>query len=266
VGQRDPTAVVGRRVFGAFIDLVLWAGVYSMAFSRLARYVKTNGIADACAQLKAGGTDASTCFQLNDRAYFLGSSDSRTLSLLSLAWFIAIFVILQGVAGVTPGKAIAGVRVVREDGSPPGMGRALVRSLMWIIDAQPCGLPLVGFITALSSKGHRRVGDMAAKTFVVPRESVGHPVAVDLGPAPPAYGQPWTPGPTYPTSYPSAPPPAAAQPPVAAPPPIVQQPAAAPPASAAQWDAARGTYILWEPARQAWLQWDAASSSWVPIR
>jgi hypothetical protein len=259
---------MGRRFFAALLDFIIYGGAYAMAFSRLALFVRTNGVSDACSQLKANGTDAATCFQLNDRAYFLGSSDTRTLTLLSLAWFVAIYVILQGVTGATPGKALAGIRVVRQDGAAPGMGRALVRSLMWIVDAQPCGLPLVGFITAVSSKGHRRVGDMAAQTFVVLSEAAGHPVTVGTVAAPPTYGQPWTPGAAYPAAYPTAPPgsPPVMPPPGAPAPPIMQQPVAAPPASAAQWDAARGTYILWEPARQVWLQWDAAISSWVPIR
>ena len=45
------------------------------------------------------------------------------------------------------------------------------------MDGFLCG-PLVGGITMLSSSGNRRVGDMAAKTFVVRASQVGHPVPV----------------------------------------------------------------------------------------
>jgi hypothetical protein len=46
-----------------------------------------------------------------------------------------------------------------------------------VIDGLPL-VPLVGFITALTSTGHRRVGDMAAKTLVVRSKAKGSPVLV----------------------------------------------------------------------------------------
>jgi hypothetical protein len=62
---------------------------------------------------------------------------------------------------------------------------------------------------ALTSRGHRRVGDMAAKTFVVGGQYMGHPIAVpgmttqytvypDPGGQPPAeQPQTWAPPPTW---------------------------------------------------------------------
>ena len=115
-------------------------------------------------------------------------------SLLALLWLasflgsLLIFVVLQGLTGWTPGKLITGIRTVKADGSIVGIPKAFVRWILLIVDGQPCGLPLVGFITGLTTQGHQRVGDMAAKTFVVTRAAVGSPIAVPglTAPPPPA--------------------------------------------------------------------------------
>jgi uncharacterized RDD family membrane protein YckC len=52
--------------------------------------------------------------------------------------------------------------------------------LLLIVDALFCFL--VGLITSLSTKGHQRVGDLVAKTWVVSARDVGYP-PVELAPA-----------------------------------------------------------------------------------
>ncbi len=125
----DPTAVIGRRVGAAIIDVALFAAAYL--------------------GLVASG----------------GGQVAR--SALSIGWVLAVHVVLTGIVGWTPGKRALGLRTVGEDGGPPGIGRALLRTLLLAVDLQPCGVPAVGLITALTTVGHRRVGDMAAKTSVV---------------------------------------------------------------------------------------------------
>jgi uncharacterized RDD family membrane protein YckC len=149
-----------------------------------------------------------------------------------------LLIVLQAFTGFTPGKLITGVRTVREDGRPPGFGKALVRWLLWIVDGFPYFLPLVGFIVGGTTVGHRRVGDMVAKTFVVRAAAAGSPVIVPGLTAPPA-----------PTGWgaPSAPVPAS------------------PPTDRPQWDEGRGTYIQWDPAQQSWMQWSEATRTWSPI-
>src|SRR3546814_11777769 len=70
------------------------------------------------------------------------------------------------------------IGVVGEDGRAPGLGKALLRWVLWVLDGFPYVLPLVGGIVALTTVGHRRVGDMAAKTFVVDRGAMGSPIVV----------------------------------------------------------------------------------------
>jgi RDD family len=95
---------------------------------------------------------------------------------IALGLSILINVLIQGLKGWTPGKLLFGIRTVAGDGRAPGIGRAIIRWLLLIVDGL-CG-GLVGLIVALTSTGHRRVGDMAAKTYVVGKRDMGHPIMV----------------------------------------------------------------------------------------
>ena len=68
-------------------------------------------------------------------------------------------------------------RVVRPDGGRPGIGKARGRTLLLIIDTISLILPL-GLWVAMFSRGHRRIGDMAAGTYVVKSRYAGRPVVL----------------------------------------------------------------------------------------
>ena len=87
--------------------------------------------------------------------------------LLSLASF-GYFVVFEGLFGGTIGKLILGLRVVNAKGQTPGIGAALVRNLLRIVDALPF-LYIVGIIAVLGSEKKQRIGDRAAGTYVVSR-------------------------------------------------------------------------------------------------
>jgi uncharacterized RDD family membrane protein YckC len=72
--------------------------------------------------------------------------------------------------GRTPGKRMAGVRIVTRNGGAPSIGALLVRNLFRLIDSLPF-LYLVGLIACLMSEQRVRVGDMAAGTLLVLDES-----------------------------------------------------------------------------------------------
>jgi hypothetical protein len=182
---------------------------------------------------------------------------------------------------------MVGLRVVDQTtGQLAGFGKSLGRTLMWIVDSFPFFLPLVGLITGLSSKGHRRVGDMVAKTLVVDKRQVGTPPLVpgltapdgayapmppgQYAPPPPGqYAPPPPAGAATPVASPVIPPPAPAtpSPPATAPPPAPAEPAPAEPdgVRAPKWDPDRNAYIQWDPELQAWMQFDDASQRWIPI-
>lgn len=68
--------------------------------------------------------------------------------------------------GSTPGKRIAGVRVVARDGSAPSAGALLVRNVFRLIDSLPLAYGLGLTLVALTRE-HVRSGDMAAGTLLV---------------------------------------------------------------------------------------------------
>jgi hypothetical protein len=281
---------MGRRIGAWVIDSIVIAipGV-ALAASQL-EYLTEDRLAedgvelgDFCDELSERDTSYA-CAEVGNRVYF--DDDPTAVPVVAgLGMTLVLLVILQGLTGATVGKALFGLRTVGEDGQRPGIGKALVRTLLWIVDAAPWCLPLVGFITGLTTTGHRRVGDMAARTFVVRSSDTGAPIAVPglAGTVAPTTAPAWPP-----PSMPPTAPPASSWPPPSGPaswPPPSGEPADVPvtdpdqtatltpdptqpipqPASQPQWDAARGTYIIWDANRSAWLQWDERSSTWVPI-
>lgn len=73
--------------------------------------------------------------------------------------------------GRTPGKRMAGVRLVTRDGAVPTVTALLIRNVFRLIDAFPVCYAL-GLVCVALTKDHRRIGDLAAGTLLVyePRE------------------------------------------------------------------------------------------------
>lgn len=68
--------------------------------------------------------------------------------------------------GQSFGKKIVGIKVVKLDGTQPGIGSYLLRSLLRIIDMQLMN-GLVALISVAVSEKSQRLGDMAAGTTVI---------------------------------------------------------------------------------------------------
>jgi uncharacterized RDD family membrane protein YckC len=67
--------------------------------------------------------------------------------------------------GQTLGKMAAGIRVVASESTAPlDLGRAFLRTVMWVLLAVPAGL---GFLSAIVSRNHRGLHDRFAGTRVV---------------------------------------------------------------------------------------------------
>ena len=206
---QDATAVIGRRTVAWLLDLLIYLGVSAAVFAAVAEYVEVpSGIQafDACRLLQDQDPEAAAgCIEIGDRAYLTSESDNAVQALASLGYF-AVFVLLQG-AGASPGKFLTGLRVVGPDGRAAGVGRSLVRTIMWVVDGAPWFLPLVGFITGLTTTGHRRVGDMVANTYVIRARDTGAPVVTGGAAMPPPAQSQWgaaspspPPSPSHPTS------------------------------------------------------------------
>ncbi|MCB0042041.1 MAG: RDD family protein [Caldilinea sp.] len=83
----------------------------------------------------------------------------------AIIWGYFIFFEL-GWHGQTPGKRLAGTRVVRLDGSGAGFLEVAIRNLVRIVDFMPFAYA-VGFVTMFFNRNARRLGDFAAGTLVI---------------------------------------------------------------------------------------------------
>lgn len=183
----DPTGVMGWRIAAWVVDVALFTLLMAFlgptALSPFAEYYETSQLAeDDCGYVQDINDDATSCLDVGDRIYITDTTETIMQAVVGLAWIVVVMGVAQGRWGVTPGKALVGLEVVDERGEPPGFRRALVRTALWAVDGAPWVLPLVGAATGLTTTGHRRVGDMVARTFVVDKRHTG-PVAV---PGPPA--------------------------------------------------------------------------------
>src|SRR6185437_15786206 len=68
--------------------------------------------------------------------------------------------------GRTPGKRMAGARIVTREGATPSTGALLMRNLFRIIDSLPT-LYVVGLVCCLVTAQRVRIGDLAAGTVLV---------------------------------------------------------------------------------------------------
>lgn len=101
---------------------------------------------------------------------FSGMWKGVVAALLALGWGLAMFLVfcwLEGTSGSTPGKRLAGIRVVGTDLQPCGFGRALLRNLLRMVDGMWCYMP--GIVLVAFGKQWQRVGDMVGRTLVVRR-------------------------------------------------------------------------------------------------
>jgi len=90
------------------------------------------------------------------------------LLLFALTWvYPVLFEVLR--RGATPGKAVMGLRVVHDNGTPVGWTASAVRNLIRAADFLPFGYA-AGLLSCLCDTDFRRLGDLAAGTVVVHSE------------------------------------------------------------------------------------------------
>ena len=173
-GNGSPTKVVGRRVGGFLIDSLVFIALGAIAWFALTDRLD--------ADTSSGGG-----FVIGHTRYAFTSSSNRGIWIaIVILLLLAIFVVMTGLRGTSPGKLATGIRTVRADGAPPGLGRGALRSAVGLVaDGFPYFLPgLTGLVLALSSKDNQRVGDRAAGTWVVRAEVAGRPIAEVVPQAP----------------------------------------------------------------------------------
>lgn len=69
--------------------------------------------------------------------------------------------------GRTPGKRVAGVRIVTRSGAVPAVPAHLIRNVFRLVDGFPPIFYGVGLVMTVVTKDHVRIGDLAAGTLLV---------------------------------------------------------------------------------------------------
>lgn len=147
---------------------------------------------------------------------------------------VAVFGIVQGETGISPGKAFLDLKLVNEKGHPPGAGPALIRLAAWAIDGLPC-FAVLGVLLIWFTPTHQRIGDTITRTFVVSSRRVEADPAQELaapGPAPERYSagdqeerQDFDP----------------------------------------IWDSKVQAYVQWDPSEKRWVKYLELDDIWVPV-
>jgi len=91
------------------------------------------------------------------------------LIFLLMYGYFAIFEIIWN--GQTPGKRIAGIRVVKDSGRPLTAAETIGRNLLRIVDQLP-GFYAIGVLVALLNAKNKRIGDFIAGSIVVREASL----------------------------------------------------------------------------------------------
>lgn len=88
------------------------------------------------------------------------------LCLLFLLIMALYMILLEGWFGVTLGKWLLGLLVVRTQGGRPGLWRSFLRNVLRLVDSLPT-LNILGVILILQSPQRARFGDRVAGTRVI---------------------------------------------------------------------------------------------------
>jgi uncharacterized RDD family membrane protein YckC len=96
-----------------------------------------------------------------------GAGYSFVVIIPALAIYLLYHPVLEvAMHGRTPGKRIAGLRIVTRTGDDPTPGALLIRNLFRLIDSLPI-VYVVGLICVVFTQQHVRIGDLAAGTLLV---------------------------------------------------------------------------------------------------
>jgi uncharacterized RDD family membrane protein YckC len=93
---------------------------------------------------------------------------SALLSVLppAIIYFLYHPILEVAMQGRTPGKRMAGIRILGRDGGPPSAAALLLRNLFRLIDSLPATY-LVGLTSCFLTAHRVRIGDLAAGTLLV---------------------------------------------------------------------------------------------------
>ncbi|MFT4112177.1 RDD family protein [Silvibacterium sp.] len=159
VSLRFPVAGVGSRFLALFADCVIQAVAYLLLFLVLV--------------LIASAAPKTSAAQVSHNA------EKWTIAFLIVVHFLmywGYFALFESFwNGQTPGKRLFKLRVIQDSGRQITFFESLARNLIRIVDLLP-GMYLVGVISMISNRQHKRLGDLAAGTLVVHERRTEEPL------------------------------------------------------------------------------------------
>jgi uncharacterized RDD family membrane protein YckC len=161
-----PMAGIGSRFLAVAVDTLIQVGVGLVAL------LVTGFLGFLGALSGLGGS-----------SIWLVAAFGIAVFLLMFGYF-AIFEIIWN--GQTPGKRIAGIRVVKDSGRPLTPSETIGRNLLRIVDQLPA-FYAIGVLVALLNAQNKRLGDFIAGSIVIREASLSElkPVWQTAGAAPP---------------------------------------------------------------------------------
>ncbi|MBS1841810.1 MAG: RDD family protein [Acidobacteria bacterium] len=138
-------AKLGMRAFAAILDSLLATGVWYLIISMWGHTDSEGALTSATVS--------------GDKVLTGGPA------LLLMLGTAAYWIVPEWLAGLTIGKLICGLRVVRPDGRSISLGQSLKRNLLRALDFFP--FYLTGFFAAKLTPNRQRLGDLWAGTIVV---------------------------------------------------------------------------------------------------
>jgi uncharacterized RDD family membrane protein YckC len=145
VSIQMPLAGIGSRFIALLIDTLIWLAGLLVLW--VVFYVMLPGI----------GAFSRISAQWAVAIYVL------TLFLLNWGYFTLFEAFWNG---RTPGKRVAGIRVIQQSGRAIGLFESMARNIIRYVDQIPF-FYAVGVITMFVTRQHQRLGDLAAGTLVV---------------------------------------------------------------------------------------------------
>jgi uncharacterized RDD family membrane protein YckC len=103
---------------------------------------------------------------VSDHRWASGWFVTDPICLVFLAMIVLYFILLEGLAGATPGKMAVGIRVVSVEGKKPGLTRSIVRNVLRVVDSLPV-LNILAVVLITKSPERARFGDRVAGTRVI---------------------------------------------------------------------------------------------------
>jgi uncharacterized RDD family membrane protein YckC len=159
VDDRDPTRVITRRGIAILIDAFLVAVIPLLT-------VLVIGHAGSVHECPDPVPSGRSCVAWQGNGVVVENRSMVAFFAFLVLLYVLVFIVVQGITGASPGRALLGIRVVTPTGGKAGMLRSFVRALCWVVDGISLLVP-IALWSAWFTPGHRRVGDLVAGTCVV---------------------------------------------------------------------------------------------------